>query len=116
MLTREDAQCHAHTAFEVLKELETGLGTSLNQRSKGRRRAQLHRTVRFRGKAEMNICGMSAFAVAIGVKRTCLFALHMSAFDPKRTLMLQKPPVEVLPFSLLVCHDTMPYLDCEGRR
>jgi hypothetical protein len=66
MLTREDAQCHAHTAFEVLKELETGLSTSLNPRSKGRRRAQLHRTVRFRGKAEMNICGMSAFAVAIG--------------------------------------------------
>src|SRR5262245_27679072 len=29
---------------------------------------------------------MSAFAVAIGVKRTRLFALHMSAFDPKRTL------------------------------
>ena len=23
-----------------------------------------------------------------GVKRTCLFALHMSAFDPKRTLGL----------------------------
>jgi hypothetical protein len=28
---------------------------------------------------------MSAFAVAIGVKRTCHFALHMSANDPKRT-------------------------------
>jgi hypothetical protein len=27
----------------------------------------------------------SAFAVAMGVKRTCLFALHMSAFDPRRT-------------------------------
>jgi len=25
-----------------------------------------------------------AFDVAIGVKRTWLFALHMSAFDPKR--------------------------------
>jgi hypothetical protein len=23
----------------------------------------------------------------LGVKRTCLFALHMSAFDPKRTLV-----------------------------
>ena len=23
---------------------------------------------------------------AIGTKRTCLFALHMSAYDPKRTL------------------------------
>src|SRR5262245_8487777 len=29
----------------------------------------------------------SAFAVAIGVKRTCLCALHMSAYDPKRTFM-----------------------------
>jgi hypothetical protein len=27
--------------------------------------------------------GMSAF----GTKRTCRFALHMSAFDPKRTLL-----------------------------
>ena len=26
-----------------------------------------------------------AFDVAIGVKQTCQFALHMSAFDPKRT-------------------------------
>jgi hypothetical protein len=30
---------------------------------------------------------MSAFAVALGVKRTWVGALHMSAFDPKRTLM-----------------------------
>jgi putative tryptophan/tyrosine transport system substrate-binding protein len=29
---------------------------------------------------------MSAFAVAMGAKRTCPFALHMSANDPKRTL------------------------------
>src|SRR5512147_3221118 len=29
---------------------------------------------------------MSAFAVAIGAKRTSLVAAHMSAFDPKRTL------------------------------
>jgi len=28
---------------------------------------------------------MSAFAIAVGGKRTCLFAPHMSAFDPKRT-------------------------------
>jgi hypothetical protein len=39
----------------------------------------------FGGKADMTIFGMSAFAVAIGVKRTSLFAAHMSAFDPKRT-------------------------------
>ena len=29
-------------------------------------------------------CRESAFAVAIGVKRTCPFALHMSASEPKR--------------------------------
>ena len=28
---------------------------------------------------------MNAFSVAFGVKRTCRIALHMSAFDPKRT-------------------------------
>jgi hypothetical protein len=35
--------------------------------------------------ADMTVCGMSAFAVAIGVKRTWLVAAPMSAFDPKRT-------------------------------
>ena len=35
---------------------------------------------------------MSAFAVAIGVKRTCRCALHMSAFDPKRTLASLNEP------------------------
>ena len=34
----------------------------------------------------MVFCGKSAFAVAIGVKRTSLIAAHMSANDPKRTL------------------------------
>jgi hypothetical protein len=38
------------------------------------------------GKADMTVCGMSAFAVAIGVKRTWLVALHMSASDPEWTL------------------------------
>ena len=33
------------------------------------------------GKADMTF----AVAVAIGVKRTCRFALQMSAFDPERT-------------------------------
>ena len=42
----------------------------------------LHRTCPVSGgKADITICGMSAFAVASGVKRTCRFALHMSAFD-----------------------------------
>ena len=30
---------------------------------------------------------MNAFSVAFGVKRTCRFALHMSANDPKRTFV-----------------------------
>jgi len=38
----------------------------------------------FGGKADMAFCGIS-LAVAIGVKRTWVGALHMSAFDPKRT-------------------------------
>ena len=36
----------------------------------------------------------------VGVKRTCFFALHMSAYDPKRTLMLQNHLSEC---SLSVC-------------
>jgi hypothetical protein len=39
----------------------------------------------FGGKADMDICGMSAFAVAIGNKADIAVALHMSASDPKRT-------------------------------
>jgi hypothetical protein len=35
----------------------------------------------------MTFCGKSAFAVAIGAKGTCPCALHMSANDPKRTLV-----------------------------
>src|SRR6187401_1962423 len=44
----------------------------------------------FRGKADMTSCGKSAFAVAIGVKRTWLFALQMSAYDPKQTSLLDR--------------------------
>jgi hypothetical protein len=45
----------------------------------------------------------------------------LKALDPSRPIReadinAAKPPVGVLPFSLLVFHDTMPYLDCEGRR
>src|SRR5262245_5398870 len=39
----------------------------------------------FGGKADMTVCGSSHSRSLLGVKRTCPFALHMSAFDPKRT-------------------------------
>jgi len=45
----------------------------------------------FGGKADMTLGHMSAFAVAIGCKRTCPFALHMSANDPKRTSVAPFP-------------------------
>ena len=37
------------------------------------------------GKADMTVCASPLSQSLSGVKRTCLFALHMSAFDPKRT-------------------------------
>src|SRR6516164_9783548 len=40
----------------------------------------------FGGKADMTVCGSPLSRSLFGAKRTCLFALHMSAFDPKRTL------------------------------
>jgi hypothetical protein len=43
------------------------------------------------GKADMTICGISAFAVAIGGKADMAFAPHMSAYDPKRTLASKLP-------------------------
>src|SRR5215510_6407067 len=39
----------------------------------------------FEGKADMTVCGSPLSRSLLGVKRTCLFARHMSAFDPKRT-------------------------------
>jgi len=39
----------------------------------------------FGGKADMTVCGKSLSRSLLGVKRTCRFPLHMSAFDPKRT-------------------------------
>jgi hypothetical protein len=39
----------------------------------------------FRAKADMAFCGNPLLRSLLGVKRTCRFALHMSAFDPKRT-------------------------------
>src|SRR4029453_10059828 len=40
----------------------------------------------FGGKADMTFCGNSLSRSLLGAKRTCPFALHMSAYDPKRTL------------------------------
>src|SRR5262249_53307279 len=39
----------------------------------------------FRCKADMTVCGCLLLRSLLGVKRTCSFALHMSAYDPKRT-------------------------------
>ena len=41
----------------------------------------------FGGKADMTVCGNSLSRSLLGAKRTCPFALHMSANDPKRTSM-----------------------------
>ena len=40
----------------------------------------------FGGKADMAFCENPLSRSLLGVKRTCLFALQMSAYDPKRTL------------------------------
>src|SRR5262245_48285390 len=42
----------------------------------------------FGGKADMTVCGSPLSRSLLGVKRTWARALHMSAFDPKRTLGL----------------------------
>jgi hypothetical protein len=39
----------------------------------------------FGGKADMQFYGCLLLRSLLGVKRTSLVALHMSAFDPKRT-------------------------------
>src|SRR5262245_10130083 len=39
----------------------------------------------FGGKADMTLCGCPLFRSLLGAKRTCPFALHTSAYDPKRT-------------------------------
>ena len=53
----------------------------------------------------------SAFAVAIGVKRTWLVAAHMSAFDPKRT-----SPLSSLLLSRVVCELFQPRGELRRRR
>jgi hypothetical protein len=45
--------------------------------------------MKFRGKADMACCGNPLSRSLLGAKRTCPFALQMSANDPKRALMLQ---------------------------
>jgi hypothetical protein len=37
------------------------------------------------GKADMAVCENPLLRSLLGVKRTCVFAAHKSAFDPKRT-------------------------------
>jgi hypothetical protein len=39
------------------------------------------------GKADMTVCGNPLSRSLLGVKPTSLFAAHMSACDPKRTLL-----------------------------
>jgi hypothetical protein len=41
----------------------------------------------FGGKADMTFCGNTLSRSLLGAKRTCPFALHMSAYDPKPTLL-----------------------------
>src|SRR5262245_18684457 len=36
----------------------------------------------FGGKADMTMCGNPLLRSLLGAKRTCRFALHMSAYDP----------------------------------
>src|SRR5512132_1608224 len=47
----------------------------------------------FGGKADMTVCGNPLSRSLLGAKRTCPFALHMSANDPKRTSLIQLQPV-----------------------
>ena len=47
-----------------------------------------------------------------GVKQTCRFALHMSAFDPEQTLTSVNVPAEELPAGLAMdqnAHVTAPF-------
>src|SRR5262245_8523874 len=44
----------------------------------------------FGGKADMAICACLLLRSLLGAKRTWPVALHMSAFDPKRTLTLSR--------------------------
>src|SRR5215831_10551644 len=54
--------------------------------------------------ADMALCGNPLSRSLLGVKRTSLFARHMSAFDPKRTFSVPIP-TQLLPacISALQC-------------
>src|SRR6476659_11022233 len=45
----------------------------------------------FGGKADMTVCANPLLRSLLGAKRTCPFALHMSANDPKRTCCTPEP-------------------------
>src|SRR5262245_35434051 len=48
------------------------------------------------GKADMLVCGCLLSRSLLGVKRTCIAALHESAFDPKRTWVDLNNPFQTL--------------------
>src|SRR5262245_32913540 len=49
--------------------------------------------VRFGGEADMTVCGSPLLRSLLGVKQTSHFAPHMSASDPKRTLLFRSSRV-----------------------
>ena len=59
----------------------------------------------------MTICGMSAFAVAIGGKADMPFCTAYVRYDPKRTCWSRATPLRVLPLV-----GTMPSLEPRGRQ
>src|SRR5215470_6331397 len=67
----------------------------------------------FGGKADMTVCRCPLSRSLLGVKRTCLFALHMSAFDPKRTWRLHCKNVSL--WENLFPNIGGPFCDCLGR-
>src|SRR6478672_8482170 len=64
----------------------------------------------FGGKADMACCGNPLLRSLLGVKRTCPFALHMSAYDPKRTWA---PP---FPSFILSLYDALSWASGEAMR
>src|SRR5262245_6782030 len=52
----------------------------------------------FKGKADMTVCGCLLSRSLLGVKRTSPFAPHMSAYDPKRTLVAPIPTTVLSPY------------------
>jgi len=50
----------------------------------------------FGGKADMTFYGRPLSRSLVGAKRTCRFALHMSAYDPKRTFKKETTSVNYI--------------------